>query len=115
VEWYRSVKKTQGSVEVTSYDQMDNIFDCGCYIIGVREAVTVADKSTKDVIRLKLKEKDVKRPLTKKNYNLEELRDLASKLVLITGSNAANRKRVDVFVDVSIFLSPLASLFLCLF
>ena len=39
--------------------------------------------------------------LHKKYYTLDELRDLESKLVLITGSQAENRKTVDLFIDVS--------------
>ena len=55
-------------------------------------------QSYHEVIRLMLK--GTKR-LTKEKYNLEELRDLESKLVLITGSKAENRAEVETFVDVS--------------
>ena len=34
IEWYQSVKETQGSVEVTSYGQMNNIYRYGSYTIG---------------------------------------------------------------------------------
>ena len=98
VEWYKSVKKTQGSVEVTSYGQMDNIFECGCYRVGIKQPVI--GKSHFDLITLGLKEKDIGKHLTKKSYSLEELRDLESKLVLITGSNAENRKQVELFINV---------------
>ena len=37
----------------------------------------------------------------KKKYNLDELRDLESKLVLITNSKAENRQAVDHFTNVS--------------
>ena len=82
---------------------MDNIFECGCYIVGVKESMSVAGKSLKDVIQLQLKEKNIEKCLTKKKYNLEELRDLESKLVLITGSNAENRNKVDLFINVREF------------
>ena len=99
MEWYKSVKKTQGTVEVTSYDQMDNIFEYGCYFVGVKQPFIA--KNHFDLINLYLKEKvnDVKH-LAKKSYNLEELRDLESKLVLITGNNAENRKKVELFINV---------------
>lgn len=60
-------------------------------------------KSHNEVISLTLKEKKEKseKRLTKLKFNLEDLRDLESKLVLITGRNAENRKMVDLFVDVS--------------
>ena len=110
VEWYKSVKETQGSVEVTSYGKMNTIFKCGCYIIGEKSPDITTGRSTKDVIRLQLKEKDSGKQLAKKSYSLEELRDLESKLVLITGSNAANRNKVDVFVNVRVLYMPLSLL-----
>ena len=101
VGWYQSVKDTQASVEVTSYSQMNSIFECGCYRIGIKEPVIC--KSHNEVITLTLKENREKseKRLAKKKYNLEELRDLESKLVLITGRNDEHRKLVDLFLDVS--------------
>lgn len=87
-------------MEVTSYGQMNNIFQYGCYTVGVKRLIMC--KSRNEVIHLTLKEgeKSEKR-LAKSSYNLEELRDLESKLVLITGNKAENRNKVSVFVDVS--------------
>ena len=81
---------------------MNNIFDCGCYRIGVKKSVIC--KSHNEVISLTLKENKGRseKRLAKKKYSLEELRDLESKLVLITGRNAENRKMVDLFLNVSI-------------
>ena len=92
------MKETQGSVEVTSYSQMDNIFEYGCYIVGVKQPAI--GECHDDVIYLQLKEEGLDRCLTKKKYNLEELRDLESKLVLITGSKTENRRKVELFVNV---------------
>lgn len=100
LEWYKSVKETQASVEVTSFGQMNNIFQYGCYTVGSNKAQIC--HSYHEVIHLSLKEQDKR--LTKKHYNLEELRDLESKLVLITGSKAENRAQVDIFIDVSALL-----------
>lgn len=99
LEWYKSVKETQGSVQVTSYGQMDNIFEYGCYKVGRR--CHLIGKCHNDIIALRLKGKDIGKRFTKETYNLEELRDLESKLVLITGSKEKNRKKVDLFVNVS--------------
>ena len=95
------MKDIQASVEVTSYGLMSNIFDYGCYRIGIRQPVIC--KSRSKVISLTLKENKGKseKRLAKKKYNLEELRDLESKLVLITGRNAPNRMKVELFLDVS--------------
>ena len=96
LEWYKSVKETQASVEVTSFGQMNNIFQYGCYTVGSVESKIC--QNYHEVIHLSLKER--KKRLTKNSYNLEELRDLESKLVLITGSKAENRAHVDTFIDV---------------
>ena len=90
------MKDTQGSVEVTSFGQMKNIFCYGCYTIGRERAKTV--HSIHDTIHLKLEERD--KHLPKKSYSLDELRDLESKLVLITGSKAENRAEMEQFLDV---------------
>ncbi len=95
------MKETQGSVEVTSYGQMRNILRYGIYHIGVTNQSKLA-QSIHDVISIKLIPKD--KPLTKTTYNLDELRDLESKLVLITGSKAENRTEVDHYLNVSALL-----------
>ena len=92
------MKETQGSVEVTSYGQMRNILRYGIYQIGVASQSKLP-QNIHDVIFVKLNPRD--KLLTKTSYNLDELRDLESKLVLITGSKAANRKEVDHYLNVS--------------
>lgn len=93
------MKETQKSIEVTSYTQMTDIQKYGCYQVG--SSTLQICQNLHEVIHLSLKEKD--KPLTKKKFNLEELRDLESKLVLITGSKTEYRDEVDLFVDVSIW------------
>lgn len=80
---------------------MNNIFEYGCYIVGSTRAQLF--QNYQDVIHLSLKD-NVKR-LAKKSYKLEELRDLESKLVLITGSKAENRAQVDTFIDVRFYFN----------
>lgn len=80
---------------------MNNIFQYGCYFVGSEESQIC--HSYHEVITLLLQEEEKDKRLTKKKYNLEELRDLESKLVLITGSKAENRADVDVFIGVSTF------------
>ena len=91
------MKETQGSVEVTSFGQMRNIITYGWYKVGSRDGQVV--HSIHDMIQLKLK--NTPKQLSKSSYTLDELRDLESKLVLITGSKAENRKEVDQFLNVS--------------
>ena len=97
IGWYQGVKETQGSVEVTSYGQMRNILKYGCFQVGT----SVQSKPVHrihDLISLKLNVRD--KQLSKTTYNLDELRDLESKLVLITGSKAENRTEVDHYLNV---------------
>ena len=97
LDWYKSVKVTQGSVEVTSFGQMDNIRSYGCYTIAGKRDMPI--HSIHDVIQLTLyppKMKEVRNT----SYSLDELRDLESKLVLITGSKAVNRAAVEHFFNV---------------
>ena len=91
------MKETQGSVEVTSFGQMDNIQKYGCYTVTGKRDVTI--HSIHDVIQLTLTP-PAGTKLLKKSYSLDELRDLESKLVLITGSKAENRAAVEQFLDV---------------
>ena len=94
------VKGKQASIEVTSYDEMKNIVQHGCYEIGAQVVGvnSAASMSLNDVIRLSLDDKKCK---TIKKYSLDELRDLESKLILVTGSMADHREQVDNFVKVS--------------
>ena len=101
LEWFKSVKETQGSVEVTSIGQMNNILKNGCYFIG--SSRPEVHQNSSEIISLKLKEKDKESRILKKQYTLEELHDLESKLVLITGSKAEYRNEVDYFLGVSSF------------
>ena len=91
------MKETQASVEVTSYGQMNNIRTCGYYIVG--GGSDRAMDSIHDVIELILTPQEGKE-LLKTIYTLNELRDLESKIVLITGTRAENRADVDHFLDV---------------
>ena len=92
------MKETQGSVEVTSYGQMRNILRYGIYQIGVASQSKLP-QSIHEVIFVKLN--TPKDKVLKTFYSLDELRDLESKLVLITGSKAENRTEVDHYLNVS--------------
>ena len=52
-------------------------------------------QSIHDIVHLILTERD--KPLTKKHYSLNDIRDLESKLALIVGKNAENRTEVGMF------------------
>lgn len=88
-------------MENNSYSQMDNITTYGCYQVGSQSSEIL--QTLHDAVHMTLTVPGGVR-VTKKRYNLDELRDLESKLVLITNSKAENRQEVDHFTDVSIIL-----------
>ena len=98
LSWYQSVRDTQASVETTSYGQMRNILKYGCYRVGATSSVAKID-SIHDLISMRLEDpeqEDVQ--LHKKEYTLDELRDLESKLVLICGNKAESKSEVNHFL-----------------
>ena len=97
IGWYQSVKETQGSVEKSSFGQMKNIQEYGCYTIG-SQSLGVHSKLSQ-LIRMDLEQRD--KPLPQLKYSLDELRDLESKLVLITGRESKEKEQVDHFLNVS--------------
>ena len=89
------MKETQGSIEETTFGQMNNILAFGCYVIGTKKPQIF--HGIDDVIHLILTEREGEKRLTKKHYSLNELRDLESKLALIVGKNAENKTEVGLF------------------
>ena len=84
-------------MEESSIGQMENIIEYGCYKIG--SGIYQLCQSSSHIVKLSLEEGG--RRLSKRIYTLDDLKDLESKLVLITGSRAENRKQVDQFLNVS--------------
>ena len=79
---------------------MNNINCYGIYEVGSSKKGILVSRS--EGIQLRLRESRSKR-IHKLHYNLDELRDLESKLVLITGRETKERKEVDLFLDVSYY------------
>ena len=82
---------------------MNSILNNGSYLVG--SARPEFHQNLSDVINLKLREKDKESRIVKKKYSLEELHDLESKLVLITGRKAVYRNEVELFLGVSYFMN----------
>ena len=93
MDWYKSVKETHGSVEATSFGQLSNILTYGHYSVG-----SSGSSALQNVVCLDLKETD--KSLARKHYSLDDLQDLESRLVLITGSEDPHRDEVDIFLKV---------------
>ena len=93
------MKEAQGSVEVTSFGQMRNINSYGTYEIGLLKKEILTSRST--AIQLKIRQSKGKR-IHKLQYSLDDVTDLESKLVLITGRESEEKKEVDMFLKVSL-------------
>ena len=97
LEWYKSLKDAQDSV--TSFEEMNSILKSGTYHVGHKTTtVFTVFKNIHDIVEVKLRNTDKR--ITKRRYTFEELQELESKLVLITGSKAQNREQVELFLDV---------------
>ena len=96
LEWYKDIKKIQGSVEVTSIDQVEDINKHGVYTIccGGKKLL----QSIESAVSLKI----VRVNAAKKKYSFNDLRDLESKLVLIRGRGTKGGAEIDRFLDVSV-------------
>ena len=77
---------------------MKNINECGSYTIGVN--AKVVETQLANVIKLRLSTSG--RSVQQSSYTLDELRDLESKLVLITGRDSKEKGDVYHFINVSL-------------
>ena len=92
IEWFKEVKKGHGSVESTSYGQMDASMKFGVYHIGTAKKQLLQSSKA---LRIEICPKDEHRkPLQAKPFTLEQLRDLESRLVLMGGSSSTSQDGV---------------------
>ena len=95
LDWYKEIKKIQGSVEVTSVNQVEDINQCGAYTIccdGRKMLQSIEGAVSLKIMRVKA---------ARKVYSFDDLRDLESKLVLIRGTSTKGGAEIDRFLDVS--------------
>lgn len=76
---------------------MNNIIEYGCYTVGSRTERLSCKPS--ELIRVNLEQRD--KALAQTRYTMDDLRDLESKLVLITGRESEEKVKVDLFLKVS--------------
>ena len=92
------MKSTQGSIEVAAIARVNDVNEWGEYIICSSEQLSLSDIG--DAIKLKI----LRSQAVKTEYSLDDLRDLESKLVLITGKQTAGKSEADKFLNVCIVL-----------
>ncbi|XP_077980162.1 E3 ubiquitin-protein ligase rnf213-alpha-like [Glandiceps talaboti] len=111
LEWLKGVKKTHGSVETSSMSQAEAINMRGIYSVG-----NINDKtkdSLESVVRLFVPNDDEKyqqesvdddddeiRLSRDKEYNLDSLKDLQSKLMLVAGKAEQGQGDVERFIEI---------------
>ena len=96
LDWYKEIKKIQGSVEETSVNQVKDINTYGAYTICCEGRKIL--QSIESAISLKI----IRVTAAKKVYSFNDLRDLESKLVLIRGRNTQGGAEIDNFLNVSV-------------
>ena len=90
------LKTAQGSFEVTAISKVNDIIKFGEYKISSSEEVALLFIG--DAIKLKIHRPNA----VKKDYSLDDLRDLESKLVLITGKHTVEKEKTERFLNVCV-------------
>ncbi|XP_070579262.1 E3 ubiquitin-protein ligase rnf213-alpha-like [Ptychodera flava] len=126
IEWIKGVKQSHGSVEMSSLSQAEAINSRGIYTVGCLGKKVAKDSidavvsllvpaveqipldSTSDSSMKNEKESD-------KEYTLEMLRDLQSKLMLVAGKAEQGKGEVDKFTEILSGVMRLASTYIDLY
>ena len=77
MSWYKTIQSTLGSVEGSAFGQLEDITKHGKYIIHVGQGIP---KDIRGLVKVEVVKLHLKR-----EYTLDELKDLQSKLALIKG------------------------------
>ena len=98
LDWFVELKETQGSFEVSAISKVKDIIQFGEYKISSTEEMPLL--LIGDAINLKIHRFDAVKP----EYSLDDLRDLESKLVLITGKHTAEKAKTEKFQNVCMYV-----------
>ena len=104
MEWLQSVKTSHGSVAMSSLMEAQSIIEQGIYCIGcldeiVTSSIVMEELTPDNVIQLTVRKGENG---NSKDYTVDDLKDLQSKLMLIAGKASQGKEDVDRFVDVSL-------------
>ena len=103
LEWLKGVKESHGSVAMTSLMWAKAINARGVYEVGCLSSEEDTNgpqtDSLRNVIRLTVPPEEGSTEC--KTYDLDELKDLQSKLMLIAAKASQGKEEVDAFVAVS--------------
>ena len=103
LEWLKGVKDSHGSVAISSLMQAKAINTRGVYEVGCPPQGNESrngEETLESVIHLSVPPKEGDKET--KVYNLDELKDLQSKLMLIAAKASQGKEEVDMFVEVGL-------------
>ncbi|KAM3876274.1 LOW QUALITY PROTEIN: E3 ubiquitin-protein ligase rnf213-alpha-like [Diretmus argenteus] len=110
LEWLKTVKESHGSVELSSLSLATSINNRGIYIIKPQNQTKLSLETS---MMLQIQEGRDKN--TTRTYELEDLKELQNKLMLISGRGVQNQSEVDHFAEVFDNVQRLASAFVDLY
>ncbi|XP_053396356.1 E3 ubiquitin-protein ligase rnf213-alpha-like [Mercenaria mercenaria] len=109
IEWLKDVEKSHGSVEVTSFAQVDAINSDGVFTVGrnvwppgrggknnVSETGENSLLMVDEVLRLTVREQGGQRQ--QRDYTYTQLQDLTSRLMLVAGKAEKGNDKIDKFI-----------------
>ena len=103
MEWIKGVKTSHGSVAMSSLMEAETINAQGIYCVGYLDgdaspSTTMEELTHDKVIQLRM---PAGNDGHSRNYTLNDLKDLQSKLMLIAAKASQGKEEVDRFLDVS--------------
>ncbi|XP_040294528.1 E3 ubiquitin-protein ligase RNF213-like [Bufo bufo] len=112
IEWLKTVKESHGSVELSSLSLATTINKRGIYVI---QAPKDNQKITPDsVMQLNLQEEGDSR-INERSYNLEELKELLNKLMLMSAKGDQSNQEVEKFSEIFSNVQRLSRSFIYLY
>ncbi|ESO94720.1 hypothetical protein LOTGIDRAFT_232244 [Lottia gigantea] len=100
LEWFKAVRQSHGSVEVTSLEQAEMIVSHGIYKINPPTKSRQTKLEIQTVLSLNVSSNaGEKEMLNDGKYSFEKLMDLQSRLMLVAGQAEKGRERVEAFTS----------------
>ncbi|XP_071137099.1 E3 ubiquitin-protein ligase rnf213-alpha-like [Mytilus edulis] len=100
--WLQTVKRSHGSVEVSSLQQAEAINTKGIYQVGnLKKIENLRKTNLNEVLELRVAEDDQEgRVAQRKLYRYDQLHDLQSRLMLVAGKAEKGKDEVDRFMEI---------------
>ncbi|VDI41573.1 Hypothetical predicted protein [Mytilus galloprovincialis] len=100
--WLQTVKRSHGSVEVSSLQQAEAINTKGIYQVGnLKKIENLRKTNLNEVLELRVAEDDLEGKVAqRKLYRYDQLHDLQSRLMLVAGKAEKGKDEVDRFMEI---------------